>query len=276
MTEEKFRKIYNKLYKNNDNFIDLMENIINDLDKKDQKYTHNRKYSTRDYIKGIIEVISNNVSWRKYNGIINGRTLNNKHNYYVKIGVYDKLYRTNINRYIDNNNKKNIKVLSMDSTFINNKNGTEKLGRNIYYKNKKGIKVTSIVDKKGIPLNIHLSSGNKHDARIAPKIINKLEKNKSNTNKYLLADKAYDSIKIRNLIKIKNYKPIIARRKYKNSKKRSLKRKYINLYRKRIIVENFFSWIKSYPKIDKIYEKTLASYNGLLLLGISMLIYKRF
>lgn len=101
-------------------------------------------------------------------------------------------------------------------------------------------------------------------------------KNNSDKIKYLLADKAYDSKKIRDLIKIKNYKPIIARRKYKHSKKKSLKRKYINLYRKRIIVENFFSWIKSYPKIDKTYEKTLASYNGLLFLAVSMLIYKRF
>lgn len=153
MTEEKFRKMYSKLYKNNENLIDLMENIISELDKKNQKYTHNRKYSTRDYIKGIIEVISNNVSWRKYNGIIDGRTLNNKHNYYVQIGVYEKLYRTNIKRYIKNN-KNNIKVLSIDSTFISNKNGSEKLGRNIYYKNKRGRKVTTIVDEKGIPLKL--------------------------------------------------------------------------------------------------------------------------
>ena len=75
--EENFKRIYKKLYKENENFIDLMEEIINRLDTKDQKYTHNKKYSTRDYIKGIIEVISNNVSWRKYNGIMNGRVLNN-------------------------------------------------------------------------------------------------------------------------------------------------------------------------------------------------------
>ena len=68
---------------------------------------------------------------------------------------------------------------------------------------------------------------------------------------------------------------INARRVYKNRKNRSLKKKYIKIYHKRIIVENFFSWIKAYPKIDKIYEKSLESYRGLLLLGISMLIYKR-
>ena len=36
-----------------------------------------------------------------------------------------------------------------------------------------------------------------------------------------------------------------------------------------------FSWLKRNPKIDRIYEKTIESYMGLLLLGISMLIFKR-
>ena len=70
-------------------------------------------------------------------------------------------------------------------------------------------------------------------------------------------------------------KPIIPKRKYKNSKKKSLKEKEIRIYKKRIIIENFFAWIKAYPKIDHLYEKTIKSYRGLLLLGISMLIYKR-
>jgi hypothetical protein len=144
MFEENFRKIYKKLYKNNGSLIELMVKIINNLDPKNQKYSHNKKYSITDYVEGIIEVLSNNVSWRKYNGKINGRVLNNKHNYYTKIGVYEKLYKINIDSYLKQN-KKSIKVLSIDSTFIPNKNGIEKLGRNIYYKNKRGRKITVAV-----------------------------------------------------------------------------------------------------------------------------------
>ena len=274
MSEKNFKKIYNKLYKKNGNFIDIMEKIINDLDKKNQKYTHNKKYSTKDYIQGIIEVLSNNINCRKYNGKINGRILNNKHNYYVKIGVYEKLYSINIDTYMKQK-KKSIKLISIDSSFIPNKNGTDKIGRNIYYKNKRGRKITAATDEKGVPIKIHLSAGNKHDARIAPKVINKLPINETKENKYIMADKAYDSKKIREIIKSKNYKPIIAKRKYKNRRTVSLKKKHIKIYRKRIIVENFFSWIKSYAKIDKIYEKKIGSYEGLLKLAIAMLIYKK-
>ena len=44
MFEENFRKIYNKLYKNNESFIEIIEKIINRLDTKNQKYIHNKKY----------------------------------------------------------------------------------------------------------------------------------------------------------------------------------------------------------------------------------------
>ena len=98
MIEKKFKKIYKKLCDHKNNFIDLMEKIIKKLDTKKKEYIHKRKYSEKDYICGIIEVISNNISWRKYIGKINGRVLNNRHNYYVKIGVYDELYKSNLEK----------------------------------------------------------------------------------------------------------------------------------------------------------------------------------
>lgn len=71
-----------------------MEELIIDLEPvKNIKYQYNVKYSTREYIMGIIEVITTCTSWRRYPGEIDGRVLNNKHNHYVKIGVYDALYK---------------------------------------------------------------------------------------------------------------------------------------------------------------------------------------
>ena len=106
MIEEKFKKIYEKLFSKRESLIEIMVRIIEELDKKDKKFSHNRKYTEEDYVCCIIEVISNNISWRKYNGKINGRTLNNKHNYYIKIGVYDKLFITIKNEYYNDPKKK--------------------------------------------------------------------------------------------------------------------------------------------------------------------------
>ena len=273
---DKFIKIYKKLFRNNngDSLIDIMEEIIIDLEKdKNKSFARNIKYTTKDYLCGIIQVLSNNISWRKYIGKIDGRVLNNKHNYYVKIGLYEKLYKINLRKYLRKNRKES-NILSIDSTFIQNKNGVEKIGRNVFYKNKKGMKVTTIVDNKGIPIKINFNRGNRHDARIAPKILNQLKINVTPINKYVLADKGYDSEKIRELIRGKNYKPIIGRRRSK-VKRKSLTKSEINIYKKRIIVENSYAWLRMFAKIDRYYEKTLKSYRGLLLLAISIIIFKR-
>jgi transposase len=100
-----------------------------------------------------------------------------------------------------------------------------------------------------------------------------LEPNK-NGNKYVLADKGYDSKKIREIIRSKQYKPIIAPRRT-NKKEKSLTKSEKIIYKKRIIIENSFAWIRMFAKIDKYYEKTLKSFNGLLLLALSIIIFKR-
>ncbi len=136
---DKFFKMNSNLIKEDgQNFIQIMKSIILQLEKpKKKEYGRNKKYTLDDYIMGIIEVLLNCVSWRKYNGKINGRVLNNKHNYFTRLGVYDKLYKTNLKEYLKKTKGRTLKYQSMDSSFIENKIGVDKLGRNIYYKNKR-------------------------------------------------------------------------------------------------------------------------------------------
>lgn len=83
----------------------------------------------------------------------------------------------------------------MDSLFIQNKHGTEKIGRNKFYKNKKDIKLTTIVDAKEVPINIKLSKDNKHDVQIALKILNMIENNSNNINTNTNIDNSFLIIK---------------------------------------------------------------------------------
>jgi len=271
---DKFFRVYKTLIINRkNNFILLFKSIIKKLEPvKNESYIRNKKHTLEEYLMGIIEVLCNNISWRKYMGKINGRVLNNKHNEFVKLGVYNELYKVNLKKYLRKSKKKFLKYLSIDSSFIENRNGINNLGRNVYYKNKKGRKISLIVDSKGIPINVCISAGNKHDCTIFKENKNMINQ-ASNKNKYFMADKGYDSEEIRNILRAKGYIPIIPKRKTKKNK-RSLKTNQIKIYRKRIIVENAFSWIKRNAKIDHICEKTEESYMALLL-SISILIYKR-
>ena len=56
---------------------------------------------------------------------------------------------------------------------------------------------------------------------------------------------------------------------------RKLKGKNLKIYKKRVVVESYFSWIKNYPIINQNYQKTIESYLGLLLLVASFTIFKK-
>jgi len=104
------------------------------------------------------------------------------------------------------------------------------------------------------------------------------QKNNNRYKQIFMADKGYDSKDILKILKKKGYKPIIPQnlRNIKNPKLiRKMYSKDKKVYKKRIIVENFFAWIKKNPKIDNLYEKTIASYKGLLFLACSKIIFKR-
>ena len=69
---------------------------------------------------------------------------------------------------------------------------------------------------------------------------------------------------IQNKRNIKNMKLLRKRNKRQNE-----------IYKKRSIIENYHSWLKKFPKIKLLYERNIYSYRGLVLLGISVLIYRR-
>jgi hypothetical protein len=87
----------------------------------------NKKYTLRDYAIGIIDVMKNNSSWNSYNCVINGNTLREKHNEWVKLNIYEEVYKTSLNKYFKQVPKtEELRYQSIDSTFIKDVNGSKK------------------------------------------------------------------------------------------------------------------------------------------------------
>ena len=117
------------------NFISLFSTAIDEFYPLSNKAT-NKKYTSIQYAYCITEVLTSFVSWRKYNGkfiaearnlsngLINGRVLNNKHNDFIKKGVYDYLFKLCVESYFKKNPTKKLKSQSIDSSFVSNKYGS--------------------------------------------------------------------------------------------------------------------------------------------------------
>lgn len=275
------------------NLIKIIVDSVHKLSPfKNQSYRRNVKYSIEDYVIGIIDVTKNHNSWNSYNGFIKGDTLRKKHNEWTKLGVYEDVYKNSLKKYLKTTKiTEELKYQSIDSTWIEDINGSNFASYNGTYRRRKGesskgIKVTSITSQRGIPISVNINSGKDYDSPILPEAVNnivincntKFYSNHNRFKQYFIADPGYDSKNNINLLSKKGYTCIIKQNR-KNIKKKKLIRvfnkKQKKIYNKRIIIENYHSWIKKFQKIKCLYEHNIDYYRGLLLLGISIVIHRR-
>jgi len=291
---EKIHSKYKKLYisydnenKSTVNVAQLFSILIDHLKPKiNAKYVRRVKYTSLDIANGIIDVIRNCTYWTRYKGLISGKYLNQFHNLYSKLGVYDCLYFILLKEYFKKDKFGKLKYQSIDTTFCTNLYGSEMKGRNVKYKSKNGIKLSVRTDAQGVPFSLGIASGNLSDAVIAKKChINKSiiepESKRVKSTKYqqeVFADAAYDEEEFKKVITKEGCVPIVdanirnTKDKIKLRKKMVQKRKYIKKGKKRYVVEAFNSWIHKFPKITKVTEKSIASFRGIILLGCSLVV----
>jgi hypothetical protein len=267
------------------NIIDIFNYVAPKLYNFNNNYI-SRKYTEAEYFQEIINFLRNSVYWQRYNGRINGKVLNNKHNFYTSINLYNKIYEYILDLYFRKCKTRKLKYQSVDSSFIPNKFGCNNIGRNKYYRNKRGIKIYSIVDSYGIPISTICINGKMNDCKLFSDLFDQMMinpetikyKNINKYKQYFMADSAFDTKKIINKLNNNGYNVLIEqnRRKIKDSSKlRKLNNKQKKHYTNRIKIENSYSWSKMHPVINMMYEKTTKSYLGLLFLQYSIFLVNR-
>jgi transposase len=271
------KQLFKKLSKN-ESFIRDAVSIIDWLCPV--KYSPATKYSNKDYLMGILEVFEKFTYWRDYEGLIKWKTLNDKFNKWCKLKIFDELHQHFLTKYLKKNKTKKLKLQSLDSTPIANKQGCKLVAHNGFIGRKRYIKLSSVTDISGVPLGIHVFAGNKNDTNSIEDTLDAVpieldtEKHKNNNRykQYLLADSGYCSAANRLSLQKRGYNPLIWYNKRNNKNEAVLKRfkfnrKQARKYIQRRIVESSFAWLKKFPKINSLYEKNISSFCGFVLLA---------
>lgn len=290
-----------------EDFINIFCKVVDKCKTKNNiRKATNLKYTDEEYIKAIIFVLQTGIPWTKIDSIkeslgadvkIPGNTLNKKHIWYCDNKIYKKVHKRFVKKSLkiclsDNVFTTEDKIEGIDDTLIKygifstdtskitNRCGVEGIAKSGFGGHKKCIKVgviTRQINDFVIPVSIDFFSGNTSDSTTVKPLLDKIISHADDKNKNIkplfLADKGYCSKKVRNLLTKSNYVPIIAhnRRNTKNKKKIiHLPEHQKKVYTKRIVIENFFSWIKNYRRITMYSEKTLHSFEGFMLLASSV------
>jgi len=231
-----------------------------------------------------MDVIVSTHSWAQYKGIINGDTLNKKFVELNKLNIFEETYKLILIDYLSTDRLDKLRFQSIDSSRIFNKQCTNtaycRLGKKL------SLKISALCDKYGIILALDIIPGNKHDCitlidTIKNKLIDTDTKFYESNNRYkhyLLGDTGYFSDENLTFLKELGYDPIVNKNVGNTTDPQKLddiyqmREKNRTKLNKRCIIENFFCWIKRYPKINNLFEKDIHNYKGLVYLISSFLI----
>lgn len=120
-------------------------------------------------------------------------------------------------------------------------------------------KIHMAVDGFGLPIDFLITGGEVHDCKAAPEFIEKLP-----PSDYKIADKGYDSEKVRESIQKNSSIPIIPRKS--NSRTGNADMDWC-LYKYRHLVENVFARLKHFRAIATRYDKLKRNYESMVALG---------
>jgi transposase len=256
--------------------------LINNLFKP----TTNTKYTLDQILDTIEYVLITGASWRSIDlPIFNELNIRWQSIYYhfqkfSKANVFKKVYLQLLDAYFKRNRSGKLKYLSVDTSFLKNHNASN-VAFNGYCRKKRLSKLSLIVDSNGVPISALIAAGNHSDQKLFYKNWNDLyvKIDGSNNNKhkrYLLADAIYDTNSIRNTINKEHITPLIAfnKRNARNDK-RTVSGHHKQIIRKRIIVENVFSWIYQNRRTAGRYDKLNRNYYSFLFMALVKILIRR-
>lgn len=262
--------------------------MYNDLRSKYKFTAHTPKncnHNGQNLFTALNKFVSNCVYFSRFNDVFKGKYLNAIHNFLVSHSFYDNLYKKLLSEYLKLVGLKVLENLSVDSMFTRNILGKECNGRNPHYGNKTGLKPNFMVDELGTPVSIIIANGIDNDAPMLNNLIRNILVDKVSmqsimTEKQItiIADSSYEGLLNNYIVTEKGYDINMGYNK-RNQKKlmkiSDAEEIYINNYKKRGIVENLIGHIQRYPSILNNYEKTIASYKGLLMFVLCIILSKK-
>lgn len=124
-------------------------------------------------------------------------------------------------------------------------------------------KIHMVVGSFGLPVVFDITGGQVADCMAAPELIVQVSQADS-----VVADKGYDSEKIRQQIEAQDSQPVIPRRRNSVKGNDDLDR---GLYRYRHLVENVFAKLKHYRAVATRFDKLKKHYEGVVAMACTLL-----
>jgi transposase len=134
----------------------------------------------------------------------------------------------------------------------------------------KGMKITAIVDRHGLPLSVSTPAANHHEVRLVQLCFDlyMIEAKPEN----LVGDRAYDSVPLDEELRRDGIEMIAPHR----TKLPTQDRRRLTRYMRRWLIERFFAWIQWQRRILIRWEYHTQNFLGFVQLACLVILFRRF
>ena len=158
----------------------------------------------------------------------------------------------------------------IDATFASAKGGGDQIGPT---KRGKGVKIMAIVDRHGLPLAVTRHAANHHGVTLVQLTFDfyMIEANPDN----LIGDRAYDSDKLDEELRVQGVE-MISPRRFNRINKKTQDGRRLRRYERRWIVERFFAWMQWQRRLLVRWEYYSTNFLGFVQLAALCILLKQF
>lgn len=199
-----------------------------------------------------------------------GRTAHRRLRLWEEEGIWDRLH-ADLLRLLRQADKLDPDLVIIDSVILRAFGGGEKTGPSPVDRRKKGSKHTLLVDRHGIPLEIHTAPANRSDqCEIIPMVLDfpKIGGKPGRPKELpdtLVADAGYDNNSTRWLLRWLGIEPKIRKRKGEHGS---------GLGKVRWVVERTISWLKGLRRMRIRYDRLAVIQNAWTSLAVSVICFR--
>jgi putative transposase len=161
----------------------------------------------RNVLNGIWYILWTGCQWKAVNRDwfgVSASVLHDRFQEWESLGVFAKLMRAMVGYYAGKRGIK-WKWQALDAKSCPSPLGGEATGKNPTDRGKRGSKIHLLVDHRGAPLALTLTGANRHDSTAALDLIAALVVCRPKSKQHLCADKAYDTLEIRDFLGFQDY-----------------------------------------------------------------------
>lgn len=233
-------------------------------------------YSNPQLLPGICKILRSGCRWRDLDipGFPSGVTHWRRLKFWQEKACLWPIWKLLL-RLLVSHDQVDLSTVKLDGTLISSyqfKSCTGYSGRH----NRTGVKVSAAVDANGIPLAVKLAPGNVADVDLADATIRRIRIGNKTRPGVILADKGYDSAKLRRGWRKRGIKANIPERRYSHRRKIGRPPNYDPVLGKsRYSVERTNAWLKSFRRIHFRYDRTASMFKAFVHLASIVICLRR-